>query len=206
MSSGVILTHHSKRRSKQRAGITRNQLTMMAKRAYSDGIKHSEARGSLRSWMDGEYLKYKTANNCRFYANQMYIFHNSTLITVLDAPMVYEKELFNYVSSIKVYITYRRNRIKHKRNFYDLCKDLADELDETLKKDITRYLNQHSVNKERIKYTYGQIIGGNFQVIIYFEGKRTEDELEIYIPQINRYIKKKYGLDTQYRKRKTMEI
>lgn len=200
----VTLTNHSKKRANQRAGITKNQLNMMATRALKDGIKHSEATNELKSWMDAEYFKYETANNCRFYANKLYIFHNTILITVLDAPLYYEQNLRNYVANIKIYIAYKRNRIKHKSNFNELSKTLLNEVMDEIAIAVRDYLNKSLINKDTFRYTYSHINYGGFQVVIKYTNMTTNDK-EKYIPEINKYIKDTFGLDTAYKKQPKLD-
>ncbi len=58
-----MITKHATRRLKQWQGVNKGDLNKIVSRALSGGIKHSGAKGWLRSWMDVEYLKYQTANN-----------------------------------------------------------------------------------------------------------------------------------------------
>ena len=109
-----MVTKHAKRRLKQRSGVSKGEVNKVVNRALAEGIKHSEAKGQLRSWMDEEYLKYQTANNCRYYAHKLYIFRGTTLITILDAADGLDEKLRECTDNDKIYITYRKNRYSHK--------------------------------------------------------------------------------------------
>lgn len=85
MSRGLVVTHHARRRMNQRSGITKGRSYDYAKRVFRDGVRHNETTGHLNAWMNREYLKYEAANNMRFYAGKLYIFHDQVLITMLDA-------------------------------------------------------------------------------------------------------------------------
>ena len=195
-----ILTKHSKKRAKERAGITKNQLDTMAQRALKEGITHAQAKNELQSWMDGEYLKYETANNCRFYANKLYVFHDYTLITILDAPLTYEQNLQLYVDC-KTYIIYKKNRIaKKKKDYCQKCNQLFEGISDIIQKDIDAYLKSSPLNQMVTdKYTYGFISSLSFQVVIHVKGSKTDRE-KLYIPNLKSYIKNKFGLDTSFKK------
>lgn len=111
-----MVTKHAKRRLKQRAGVNKGEVNKAASRALAEGIKHSEAKGQLRSWMDEQYLKFQTANNCRYYAHKLYLFHGTTLITILDAIEGFDEKLRECTNNDKIYITYRKKRFSHKKN------------------------------------------------------------------------------------------
>ena len=198
---GVIITNHSKKRANQRAGLTKNQVATMTKKAIEYGITHSEAKGSLKSWMDSEYLKDKTANNCRLYANNLYIFHNYTLITVLDAPLYYEQELYKYVKNLKIYITYKKNRIKNKKNQLELSKNILASIETEIINKINKKLNKINKSLDIEKYQYYSMNYSSFQIIISYYGKNLPDIQN----QIHDYIKNEFGLDTQFKKNKILE-
>ena len=194
-----VLTNHCKRRAKQRAGVTKNTLTTIASRAFQEGIRHSEAIGSLRNWMNSEYLKYKSANNCRLYANKLYIFHNDILITIINAPLCFERDLYHYVKSLKIYLRYKRNRLKRKKNYGELSKHLLEEVYNDVYTDVQSYIN--SICKDK-KYIFETIYPYSFCVIIDYNNKKLDDELA---SKIKKHIHKKFGLDTQFKRVKNKD-
>ena len=189
------VTNHAKKRSKERSGVTKGQIDNMAKRAFHEGITHKQARNELSRWMDAEFLKYKTANECRFYANHLYIFHNQTLITILDADPKYEKDLENYVDSFKTFVTYQRNRIKRKTN-----PELMRQLNHTIRIKLERDNINQKLSEISPDYSYHiySVDNGSQAVISYFTNKHQYDIEE----SIKQYIKSEYGLSTQFKKLK----
>lgn len=196
---GIIITNHSKRRANQRAGITRNQMSTMSKRALNNGIKHSESKGRLRDWMDAEYLKYETANNCRFYANQLYIFHGLTLITIINAPLYYEKELYKYVKNVKIYLCYKKNRYKNKKNYTEMMNEVfTEDLINKIIYDISNYLSSLDY-ENHYPYEIIKVCPASFHVNIAYYNKKLNEDLT---KKIDSFVSKRYGLGTQYIKTK----
>ena len=46
----LIVTHHAKKRLKQRMGINKKSYDKISKRALEEGLKHSETSGLLRKY------------------------------------------------------------------------------------------------------------------------------------------------------------
>lgn len=82
----VKITKHSVKRTKERVGLSKKLADKNAQKALDFGIKHSEAKGSLRKFMDALYLKYKNSNNTRVYNRKVYLFNNEVLITIINLP------------------------------------------------------------------------------------------------------------------------
>lgn len=80
------VTKHARRRMRERCGIGKKSCDRMAQTALSRGISTREATGQLKRFMDGLYFYNRTANNIRIYGGKAWIFHNSSLITVLNVP------------------------------------------------------------------------------------------------------------------------
>jgi hypothetical protein len=87
----AILTFHSCDRLFSRMGGGKKGNQKLANRALQEGICHKETTGSLKRYLDKLYLSYKTANNMRIYGNNIYIFCDQILITVLTLPAKYSK-------------------------------------------------------------------------------------------------------------------
>ncbi len=81
MSNMAKVTNHAKRRMHSRIGITKGIAQKQALKVLRNGIKHEETLGNLHKWMDAEFLRYRTANNMRYYAGQLYVFDGEVLIT-----------------------------------------------------------------------------------------------------------------------------
>lgn len=82
----MVVTKHAQRRMKQRCGVSKNSTKRMAKKVYDFGMTHSETTGNLKKWVDSLYFFNKKANQIRLYGDKAYIFHNQTLITVVQIP------------------------------------------------------------------------------------------------------------------------
>ncbi len=82
----TIVTKHAKYRMKQRCGIGKNSISRMVKKVYQLGVRHAETSGNLRKWVDKQYFYNQSANQIRLYGDKAYIFHNDTLITVIQIP------------------------------------------------------------------------------------------------------------------------
>ena len=62
----AVITNHAKRRMSDRADIgSKKSAEKNASRAFRDGIRHNEASGKLRRWMDGRFLKYRNITDMR---------------------------------------------------------------------------------------------------------------------------------------------
>ena len=87
------VTRHGNRRSRERLGIPKKAADRAAKKALDKGLKHKDVNGSLRRYMDYLYLRGgRAANNMRLYGDHIYIFHDETLITVLNVPPEHRKQ------------------------------------------------------------------------------------------------------------------
>lgn len=80
------ITKHAKKRAKERCGINDKSINRMADKILEQGIKHCECTGHLKRWVDGLYLEEEHANNIRLYGDKAYLFHGSTLITIIQIP------------------------------------------------------------------------------------------------------------------------
>lgn len=87
------ITHHGKKRIKQRFNISKKAVNSLVKKALKTGITHSETKGSLNRYFTSLYFKNQTANNIRIYNYKVFIFSGTTLITVFDAPTKYKKTI-----------------------------------------------------------------------------------------------------------------
>lgn len=87
------VTKHAKERMKERCGLNEKSVDRMAKIAYKKGLKHRDLTGNLKKWVDGQYLKNRTANQIRLYGDKAYIFQNEKLITVIQIPHNLVKEV-----------------------------------------------------------------------------------------------------------------
>ena len=87
----VKVTRHATKRTRQRLGLPKRASIRNAERALQNGIRHTEARGSLKRYMTDLFLKYKIANNIRIFCGTVYIFQCEKLITLFPLPQKYRK-------------------------------------------------------------------------------------------------------------------
>jgi hypothetical protein len=80
------ITEHAYERAKERCGLNRAAFERMAGIALSDGLRHADARGRLKRWMDREFLTHRNGNNMRIYGEHLFVFAGTDLITVLHVP------------------------------------------------------------------------------------------------------------------------
>lgn len=82
----IYITKHAYKRVKERMGLTKAAAEKMAKKAYTDGIKHSQTKGQLHKYFTKVYLNYRNSNNTRLYGEKIFVFNDNVLITVLELP------------------------------------------------------------------------------------------------------------------------
>ena len=82
----VKITEHAKQRTKERLGVSKKIADKVAEKALEYGIKHSQAKGNLKKYIDKLYLQHRNANNIRVYNRKVYLFKGTVLITVINLP------------------------------------------------------------------------------------------------------------------------
>lgn len=80
------ITSHARVRLRERCGMKANDAQRLVNRAFRNGLKQTELDGRLRRYADALYLNYHNGNQIRLYGKHAFIFHNGSLITVLDIP------------------------------------------------------------------------------------------------------------------------
>lgn len=86
----TIITKHSKKRCKERLGLSKGDTNKMAEKAIEFGINYRDTSGSLRRYMSYLYESHnKEANNIILYNREVYIFNNKKLITIFHVPNQY---------------------------------------------------------------------------------------------------------------------
>ena len=78
----TIATDHAYEKAKERLGWKHNVLNKMMEKAFNEGIKHSDTKGTLNRYITKLWFKYKTANNIRIYGENVYFFCGKKLITI----------------------------------------------------------------------------------------------------------------------------
>ncbi len=80
------VTEHAYERAKERLGWKSKVLEKMAEKAFLEGIKHKDTKGSLMRYMTKLWFKYKHCNNVRIYGENIFFFCDNKLITVYQLP------------------------------------------------------------------------------------------------------------------------
>ena len=91
----LIITKHGKIRTKDRCGLSKKISDKIAERALKKGIKHSEAVGSLKRYLDSIFLAKYNANNMRIYMEKIFLFHDNILVSVFNLPNKYKNTVKN---------------------------------------------------------------------------------------------------------------
>ena len=97
MSDNIEVSRHAKKRMKGRGGIPKRAQLRQAKLALERGYRHKDTVGKLNSFLTEIYLSRENANNMRIYGNKIYLFHGTILVTVLNLPNEYFKNLERYI-------------------------------------------------------------------------------------------------------------
>lgn len=61
-------------------------MQRIARKAFDEGIRHSQTKGRLNKWVTGLYFNNRNANNIRLYGDKAYIFCGEILVTVIQIP------------------------------------------------------------------------------------------------------------------------
>ena len=147
------VTNHAKRRMHSRIGITKGIAQKQAVKVLRNGIKHEETLGDLNRWMNAEFLRYRTANNRRYYAGKLYIFDGEVLITVLNANQDFESSLSEYVEE-KAFKTYLNKRVSKKYKHLAVWADnRKKEKEEDILYSVREYARQYHPNIEITRIT-----------------------------------------------------
>lgn len=95
------VTIHGEERTK-RLVPSKKLSKRLAEKALTLGIKTSETTGNLKKFIDYLYFYNKTANNIRIYNQKVFIFHNNTLITILNLPYRFHRTVENIKDKRKI--------------------------------------------------------------------------------------------------------
>jgi len=83
------VTKHGEKRMRERLGLNRRASRRIAQKALENGLTRDDLDGKLRKYVNSAWNQYKTADNMRIYHRHLYIFQESTLITVFLLPPKY---------------------------------------------------------------------------------------------------------------------
>ena len=82
----VSITDHAYDRAKERLSWKHSVLDKMAEKAFLEGVTHKDTKSHLSKYITKIWFQHRTANNVRIYGENIYLFHNNTLITIYQLP------------------------------------------------------------------------------------------------------------------------
>lgn len=86
---------HGEKRVRKRIGIKKGAINKMRDAAFDKGITHVQATGRLSKYFRKLFFEHRSSNNIRMYANYVWIFANTTLITVYPIPNRLKRSVLN---------------------------------------------------------------------------------------------------------------
>lgn len=86
----VHVSKHGQHRIGERCGLRRKAIHRLADTAFNRGSRIHDFSGSFRRYLEGIYLAQGNANNLRVYAEKVWLFADSTLITIWHLPNEYK--------------------------------------------------------------------------------------------------------------------
>lgn len=99
MNEEVHITHHGKKRIKERTGIGKSEkkIQRAAEKALKNGKRYEDLKGTLRRYIDRMIEKHQDGENVRLYGGQIWVFNNNILITVKPVPARYQRKYQIYM-------------------------------------------------------------------------------------------------------------
>lgn len=86
----VHVTKHGGERIGERCGLRRKAIQRLADTAFSRGARMHDFSGSFCRYLESIYLSQGNANNLRVYAEKIWLFADTTLITIWHLPNEYK--------------------------------------------------------------------------------------------------------------------
>lgn len=91
----IEVTNHAYKRGKQRLAWRKCTVQNMALKAFENGIRHTDAHGELKRWINQLYLKKDRKSVIRIYGETVFVFQQTLLITLYQIP----RNLKHYLKS-----------------------------------------------------------------------------------------------------------
>lgn len=83
----LIITNHARLRAKQRFNWRLESLKRMAIRSIKSGLDVTNANGKIQKYINNLAINHNgRANNVKIYGEQIYLFRDEVLLTVLHLP------------------------------------------------------------------------------------------------------------------------
>lgn len=89
----MIITNHARKRIKERAGVGKKACYRLATNAVERGVNRTQLTGSIRRYLDKLYFSHADCTDIIVYANKVFVFVKSVLVTVMNLPSRYIKHM-----------------------------------------------------------------------------------------------------------------
>jgi hypothetical protein len=83
----IIISQHAYERSKERLSLRKSSTDRLARKAFDQGLKHTQTTGPLRKYVDGLWMQHKQASNIRIYGDNIFLFAGNILVTLYQLPL-----------------------------------------------------------------------------------------------------------------------
>lgn len=85
-NDSILITKHAYSRLKKRNGWSRRTAERMIPRIYSDGLRPSQVKGYLKTWINTKYDYSNDGDEYILFGEKLYIFNGMAMLTVLPVP------------------------------------------------------------------------------------------------------------------------
>ena len=87
----VFISRHGFDRMRERNGWNKKTAMRMIKKVFDCGLSPNDVKGEYRPWVKQRAEKHPDSD-MRFYGQNLYVFDNNVLITVLPGTKMYQRE------------------------------------------------------------------------------------------------------------------
>lgn len=95
MEYNITVTKHASLRMRKRLGIPKKSVNKISTKAYWLGVGESQVSGVLKKYIQEKNEKGYVFRTYKIYGNDIYVFDQLILITVMHIPGRYQKYLNN---------------------------------------------------------------------------------------------------------------
>ena len=89
----ISVSKHGAKRVRKRFGVPKKAVERVVNRAFFEGRHHADCNGSLRRYLDKQFLSGGAhANNMRISSGHLWLFHGNTLVTLWSLPSKYQRQ------------------------------------------------------------------------------------------------------------------
>lgn len=82
MEIDLRITEHAYQRAKERLNWKKKTLDRMVKKAFNQGLKWKDTKGSLKEFLQWQRRQHPETNQIRIYGEHVFYFSNFALITM----------------------------------------------------------------------------------------------------------------------------